>query len=131
MLSRMGPARGVRTVPVPIWPRALQYPGMGLPHEFHVVQTIYAKNFFLKIIKNVSLLACFNFWLRLKIESQIKPLRLAHVRPRPNRYGSRTGSPHRPCIALLVGKVQIFVWCKIKADKIEKVFICKRNVPPF
>ena len=34
---------------------------MGLPHEFHVVQTIYAKNSFMKIIENVSLLACFNF----------------------------------------------------------------------
>ena len=59
--AHAGPARAARTVPVPIWPRALQWPRMGLPHEFHVVQTIYAKNSFLKIIKNVSLLACFNF----------------------------------------------------------------------
>ena len=59
----------------------------------------HAKNSFLKLIKNVSLLACFNFLLRLKIESQIQPVRLTHVgplqRPRPNRYGSRTGSPCR------------------------------------
>ena len=56
-----GPSRAARTVPVPIWPRALQWPRMGLPREFDVVQTIYAKCFFLKIIKNVSLLAYFNF----------------------------------------------------------------------
>ena len=61
MQAYAGPARAARTVPVPIWPRALQWPRMGLPHELHVVQTIYAKNCFLKIIKNVSLLACFNF----------------------------------------------------------------------
>ena len=59
--AMQGPTRAAHTVPVPIWPRALQWPRMGLPHEFHVVQTIYAKNSFLKIIKNVSLLACFNF----------------------------------------------------------------------
>ena len=59
--AHVGPARATRTVPVPIWPRVLQWPRMGLPHEFHVVQTIYAKNSFLKIIKNVSLLECFNF----------------------------------------------------------------------
>ena len=97
--AHAGPAKAAHTVPVPIWLRALQWPRMGLPHEFHVVQTIYVKNSFLKIIKNVSLLACFNFSLRLKIESQIEPVRLAHVgplqRPRPNRYGSRTGSPCR------------------------------------
>ena len=28
------PARAVRTVPVPIWPRALRWPRMGLSHEF-------------------------------------------------------------------------------------------------
>ena len=54
-------ANAARTVPVPIWPRVLQWLHMGLPHEFHVVQIIYAKNSFLKIIKNVSLLGCFNF----------------------------------------------------------------------
>ena len=56
-----GPARAARTVTVPIWPRALQWPRMGLPHKFYVIQTIYAKCSFFKIIKNVSLLACFNF----------------------------------------------------------------------
>ena len=59
--AHAGPARAARTVTVLIWPRALQWPRMNLPHEFHVVQTIYAKNSFLKIIKNVSLLACFKF----------------------------------------------------------------------
>ena len=59
--AHAGPARAVRTVPIPIWPRALQWPCTGSPYKFHMVQTIYAKNNFLKIIKNVSLLACFNF----------------------------------------------------------------------
>ena len=59
--AHAGPTRAARTVTVPIWLRALQWPRMGLPHEFHVIQTIYAKCSFLKIIKNVSLLACFNF----------------------------------------------------------------------
>ena len=79
--AHSGPARAARTVPVPIWQRALQWPCMGLPHEFHEVQTVYAKCSVLEMIQNISLLACFNFLLRLKIESHIKPVRLAHVGP--------------------------------------------------
>ena len=56
MLYRVhaGPARAARTGPVPIWPRALQWPRMGLPHEFHMVQSIYANFSFFKIIEKVS-----------------------------------------------------------------------------
>ena len=34
---------------------------MGLPHEFHNFQTVYVNCSFFKIIKKVSLFACFNF----------------------------------------------------------------------
>ena len=40
------PARAACSGPVLIWPRALQWPRMGLPHEFHVVKIIYANCLF-------------------------------------------------------------------------------------
>ena len=71
-------------------------------YKFYLVQIIYANCSFFKMIKKVSLLACLNFWLRLKTESQIKPVQLAHAGPlqrqRPNRCGSRTSSPRRACM---------------------------------
>ena len=59
--AHTGPARAARTGPVLIWPRALQWPRMGLPHECHNFQTVYSNCSFFKIIKKVSLFACFNF----------------------------------------------------------------------
>ena len=40
--THAGPARDAHAGPLPIWPRALQWPRMGLPHEFRVVKIIYA-----------------------------------------------------------------------------------------
>ena len=59
--AHAGPARAARTGPISIWPRALQWSRMGLPHEFHNFQTVYSNSSFFKIIKKVSLFACFNF----------------------------------------------------------------------
>ena len=59
--AHASPTRAARTGPVPIWPRALQWPRMGVPHEFHNIQTLHSNCSFFKIIKQVSLFACFNF----------------------------------------------------------------------
>ena len=85
----------------------LQWPHIGLPHEFHVVQAIYDHCFFFKTIKKVNLFANFFFRLQLKTKSHIKPVRYAYARPlqcqRPNCYGPHTGCLTGPAKYFLLG----------------------------